>query len=134
MNKPNLSIVIPTYNERDNVKTLIENLNKLNEDIDILVIDDNSPDKTWEILQNLEDKNYTNTDIINSDKLASDNKYSEIVRNINSDRPSRYNSDSRLLYGASGSSGKVAVFALRLDTYPKPKKSQVFYLGTNDVV
>lgn len=89
--------------------------------------------KPEEILQNLEDKNYTNTDIINSDKLASDNKYSEIVRNINSDRPSRYNSDSRLLYGASGSAGKVAVFALRLDTYPKPKKSQVFYLGTNDV-
>ena len=55
------------------------------------------------------------------------------MRNINSDRPSRYNSDSRLLYGASGSAGKVAVFALRLDTYPKPKKSQVFYLGTNDV-
>ena len=89
--------------------------------------------KPEEILQNLEDKNYTNTDIINSDKLASDDKYSKIVRNINSDRPSRYNSDSRLLYGASGSAGKVAVFALRLDTYPKPKKSQVFYLGTNDV-
>ena len=89
--------------------------------------------KPEEILQNLEDKNYTNTDIINSDKQASDNKYSEIVRNINSDRPSRYNSDSRLLYGASGSAGKIAVFALRLDTYPKPKKSQVFYLGTNDV-
>ena len=89
--------------------------------------------KPEEILQNLEDKNYTNTDIINSDKLASDDKYSEIVRNINSNRPSRYNSDSRLLYGASGSAGKVAVFALRLDTYPKPKKSQVFYLGTNEV-
>ncbi len=86
-----------------------------------------------EILQNLQDRNYTNTDIINSDKLASDNKYSEIVRSINSNTPSRYNSDSRLLYGASGSAGKVAVFALRLDTYPKPKKSQVFYLGTNKV-
>tara|TARA_B100000900_G_scaffold391654_1_gene386451 strand:+ start:54 stop:752 length:699 start_codon:yes stop_codon:yes gene_type:complete len=49
-------IFTATYNERDNVKTLIENLNKLNEDIDILVIDDNSPDKTWEILQNLEIK------------------------------------------------------------------------------
>ena len=26
---------------------------------------------------------------------------------------------------------KVAVFALRLDTYPKPKQNQVFYIGTN---
>ena len=56
-------IFTATYNERDNVKTLIENLNKLNEDIDILVIDDNSPDKTWEILQNLE-INITNLKVI----------------------------------------------------------------------
>ena len=45
-----------TYNERENVKKLIENLNKLNLDIDILVIDDNSPDKTWETLLKLEKK------------------------------------------------------------------------------
>ena len=47
--------------------------------------------------------------------------------------PSRFNSDKRLLYKVSGSAGKIAVFAVRLDTYPKPKRNQVFYLGTNDV-
>ena len=47
-------IFTATYNEKENVKKLIENLNKLGQDIDILIIDDNSPDKTWEILQNLE--------------------------------------------------------------------------------
>ena len=47
-------IFTATYNEKENVKKLIENLNKLDQDIDILIIDDNSPDKTWEILQNLE--------------------------------------------------------------------------------
>jgi len=47
-------IFTATYNEKENIKYLIENLNKLNFDIDILVIDDNSPDKTWEILQKLE--------------------------------------------------------------------------------
>tara|TARA_Y100000816_G_scaffold150970_1_gene107481 strand:+ start:98 stop:796 length:699 start_codon:yes stop_codon:yes gene_type:complete len=47
-------IFTATYNEKENVKKLIENLNKLDQDFDILIIDDNSPDKTWEILQNLE--------------------------------------------------------------------------------
>ena len=36
------------------------------------------------------------------------------------------------MYGSSGSAGKVAVFAVRLDTYPAPKKSKVFYVGSND--
>jgi D-lactate dehydrogenase len=90
----------------------------------------NNPD---EILENLENRNYTKNNILNSYKLASDDKYSEIVREINSSTPARFNSDKRLLYKASGSAGKVAVFAVRLDTYPKPKRNQVFYLGTNDV-
>jgi D-lactate dehydrogenase (quinone) len=85
-----------------------------------------------DILNNLENKNYNESDIIYSDKLASDNKYSEIIRQVDSNTPSRFNSDSRLLYGASGSAGKIAVFAVRLDTYPKPIRNKVFYVGSND--
>lgn len=85
-----------------------------------------------EILNNLENGNYNESDIIYSDKLASDNKYSEIVRQVDSNIPSRFNSDSRLLYGASGSAGKIAVFAVRLDTYAKPIKNKVFYIGSNN--
>ena len=95
-------------------------------------LDINLGDNPEEILENLENKRYEKKDIIHSSKIASDNKYSQIVRDIDSKVPARYNSDDRLLYGASGSSGKVAVFAVRLDTYPKPKKSQVFYVGTNN--
>ena len=84
------------------------------------------------ILNNLQNKNYKDQDIIYNEKLASDDKYSKIVRGIDEDTPARYNSDKRLLYGASGSSGKLVVFALRLDTYPKPKTNKVFYLGTNN--
>ena len=47
-------IFTATYNEKENIKNLIQNLNELSLDIDILVIDDNSPDKTWEILKKLE--------------------------------------------------------------------------------
>ena len=56
-------IFTATYNEKENIKKLLENLNHLKIDIDILVIDDNSPDKTWEILQELE-KNSNNLKVI----------------------------------------------------------------------
>ena len=85
-----------------------------------------------EILNNLQNKNYDKLDVINSNKLASDNKYSEIVRQVKSTIPARYNADERLLHNVSGCAGKLAVFAVRLDTYPKPKKNQVFYVGSNN--
>ena len=85
-----------------------------------------------EILENLQLKNYKTSDVINTKKRASDDGYIDIVRNINSNTPSRFNSDPRLLYGASGSAGKIAVFAVRLDSYEKPKKNKIFYLGSND--
>ena len=56
-------IFTATYNEKENIKKLIYDINKLNKNIDILVIDDNSPDKTWEILQQLE-KNLPNLKVI----------------------------------------------------------------------
>ena len=56
-------IFTATYNEKENIKKLIENLNNLETNLDVLVIDDNSPDKTWEILQELE-KNFKNLKVI----------------------------------------------------------------------
>lgn len=85
-----------------------------------------------EILSNLENNNYNSSDIKSSEKLASDNKYETIVRDVDKNTPARFNADERLLYGSSGSAGKVAVFAVRLDTYPAPKKSKIFYVGSND--
>ena len=85
-----------------------------------------------EMLRNLEEKKYEKSDIINSNKLASDDQYSKIIREIDSSKPARFNADPRLLYGVSGSAGKIAVFAVRLDTFPAPSKNQVFYVGSND--
>tara|TARA_B110000858_G_scaffold131040_1_gene149000 strand:+ start:2335 stop:3036 length:702 start_codon:yes stop_codon:yes gene_type:complete len=39
-------VITPTYNEVKNISTLIKQIFELNLDCDILVIDDNSPDKT----------------------------------------------------------------------------------------
>ena len=84
-----------------------------------------------EILDNLQNQNYDKGQIKFPNKLASDNEYEKRVRNIEADTPSRFNADKRRLHGASGCAGKVAVFAVRLDTYPIPKRNQVFYIGTN---
>ena len=88
-------------------------------------------DKPEEILNNLQTNNYKKNQIQFPEKLASDNEYHKRVRDIDANTPARYNADGRRLHGASGCAGKIAVFAVRLDTYPIPKRQQVFYVGTN---
>ena len=46
-------VCIPTYNEKENIEKIINIVLKQNEDIDILVIDDNSPDGTADIVRNI---------------------------------------------------------------------------------
>ena len=118
----------PAYTElalyaKINQKGQLELVNEL--DIDL----GSNPE---EILNNLQNKKYNVEDIKHTNKLASDDKYSKIVREINEKTPARFNSDPRLLYAASGSAGKLAVFAVRLDTYLSPLKTKVFYLGSNN--
>jgi glycosyltransferase involved in cell wall biosynthesis len=51
-----LSIVIPIYNERETLETLIAKVNAVDYDKEILLIDDFSTDGTREILKNYENK------------------------------------------------------------------------------
>ena len=46
-------VFIPTYNERENIENLINQILNLNLDIGILVVDDNSPDGTGGILEQI---------------------------------------------------------------------------------
>ena len=85
-----------------------------------------------EIISNLQDINFDINKIPESNHLASDMEYIERVRDVNASTPARYNADSRRLYEASGCAGKIAVFAVRLDTFQKPKEQKVFFVGTND--
>ena len=43
-------IVIPTFNERDNIKPLLEKIFSLKTLMDVLILDDNSPDDTKKIV------------------------------------------------------------------------------------
>lgn len=46
-------VVIPTYNEAENIISLIEELHKVVDDLHILVVDDNSPDGTAVLVKSL---------------------------------------------------------------------------------
>ncbi len=50
-------VIIPTYNEAMNIEKLIDKILKQSEDIDILVVDDNSPDGTASIVEKIMVKN-----------------------------------------------------------------------------
>ncbi|WP_337262136.1 MULTISPECIES: D-lactate dehydrogenase [unclassified Serratia (in: enterobacteria)] len=89
-------------------------------------------DTPEEILSRLEKGDYRPEDIEYGELRASDNEYASRVRDVDADTPSRFNADKRRLYEASGCAGKLAVFAVRLDTFAKEDKEQVFYIGTND--
>ena len=51
LNANNAVVIIPTYNERENVAAIIEAVMKLPRKFDVLIIDDNSPDGTAEIVR-----------------------------------------------------------------------------------
>lgn len=52
----NTVVIIPTYNEKDNVEKIIRKVFSLPLSFDILVIDDNSPDGTAGIVKNLQNE------------------------------------------------------------------------------
>tara|TARA_B100000579_G_C22771978_1_gene824455 strand:+ start:77 stop:814 length:738 start_codon:yes stop_codon:yes gene_type:complete len=52
-NRHNILIMIPTYNEKSNVKILVSKLINLHKDLDILFVDDNSPDGTGLLIDKL---------------------------------------------------------------------------------
>jgi D-lactate dehydrogenase len=84
------------------------------------------------MLARLESGAFTAADVAEAaDRSASDHGYVDHVREIDADTPARFNADPARLFEASGSAGKVMVFAVRLDTFEKDE-TRVFYIGTND--
>ena len=50
-------VIIPTYNEKENIRNIIDAVFKLPHDFDVLVIDDNSPDGTASIVKTMQQEN-----------------------------------------------------------------------------
>lgn len=86
-----------------------------------------------EILHNLEHHHYQRKDIQLSCGKGHDHEYCHHVRQVDEDSPARFNADPARHYEASGSAGKLAIFAVRLDTFVAEKNTAVFYIGTNQI-
>jgi D-lactate dehydrogenase len=62
---------------------------------------------------------------------GSDDEYVNRIRDPERRVPLRFNADGSRLFEASGCAGKLAVFAVRVDTFPRERETRVFYIGAN---
>ena len=85
-------VIIPTYNEKENIEAIIETVFKQKKKFHVLVVDDNSPDGTANIVEDLmtrypkdlfiekrKGKNGLGTAYIHGFKWAIDKKYDYII-------------------------------------------------------
>lgn len=85
------------------------------------------------ILSNLDAGRFADADILTDDRSASSGRdYGPIVRAVDAATPARFNADPGRLFEASGSAGRLIVFAVRVDSFECELGSSVFYVGTND--
>jgi dolichol-phosphate mannosyltransferase len=54
-------VIIPTYNEKENIEAIIEAVFSLSQPFDVLIVDDNSPDGTPAIVESVQQKYNTAT-------------------------------------------------------------------------
>ena len=51
LDKKKILIFTATYNEKENIENLIDSINNINPEVDIIIIDDKSPDNTYDIIK-----------------------------------------------------------------------------------
>jgi len=57
-------IIIPTYNERENIERMVRKVMSIADDFHVLVVDDGSPDGTGEIVKSLQEKFHNSLHIL----------------------------------------------------------------------
>lgn len=65
-------------------------------------------------------------------RRGSDDGYAFRIRQLEGQLPARFNADASRLFEASGCAGKLAVFAVRVDTFPREQETRLFYIGARD--
>lgn len=58
------SVVIPTFNEHDNIQPLVEQILTLDPPVDVIIVDDNSPDGTGKLADQLASQHRERVDVI----------------------------------------------------------------------
>nr|WP_087574624.1 D-lactate dehydrogenase [Sphingomonas sp. CDS-1] len=91
-------------------------------------------DDPEEVLRRVENGTFDEKDIeYDTARRASDHAYCDHVRKVDEATPARFNADPSRLYEASGSAGKIALLAVRLDTFVRQTATTTFYIGTNSI-
>ncbi len=75
MSNKSVLVITPTYNESENIKSFINKIIK--KDLNLLIIDDNSPDGTSEIVRSLQNEFKNLYLIIREKKLGLGSAYKE---------------------------------------------------------
>lgn len=88
-------------------------------------------DDPAQVLDRLQRGDWADADVTPPPADSLETEYANHVREI-VDTPARYNADPTFLFEASGSAGKIMVFAVRTRTFPKDQRTTTFYIGTND--
>lgn len=57
---PKVIVMIPTYNEAENISSLLDSILTVDPELEVVVVDDDSPDGTWQIVS---DKSKSNSHI-----------------------------------------------------------------------
>lgn len=60
-------VIVPTYNEKENISPLLTEVLKINPEVNVLVVDDNSPDGTAQVVEKLKSGD-TRIHILNREK------------------------------------------------------------------
>lgn len=86
------------------------------------------------VLTRLQAGDFSDADVEHDPALraSSAGEYCSHVRDVEADTPARFNANPQFLHEASGSAGKLILFAVRLDTFPRDDETVTFYIGTND--
>lgn len=88
------------------------------------------PDDPEEALGRLERGEWDAVDVSPAPPDVSQTDYADHVRRLEP-TPARFNADPTFLFEASGSAGKLVIFAVRTRTFPREAQTTTFYLGTN---
>ncbi len=83
-------IVIPTYNEKDTIRYILEELHDLYPAIRIVVVDDSSPDGTGDIVRDAMSRNDLIELIVREDKTGLGDAYKDALEKIRNDQSIRY--------------------------------------------
>ena len=130
MNLKNSLVFTATYNEAGNIAKLLDKILRLNINIDILIIDDNSPDKTFEIIEKYCQK-YSNITLVKREKkqgLDTAHKYA-----FNYAREKNYINFITMDADLSHDPKEIPVILNHLDNYPFVIGSRYMKGGKNNM-